>query len=68
MQTGRGGMGSHKHFFSGRGGPSPGTKMGITRDMNRRLDEQARLRKGRSKLNRQYGSVGELMRSERKGK
>lgn len=36
-QTGRGGMGSHKHGTSGRGGPSPRTKQNAARDNNREL-------------------------------
>ncbi len=59
MHQGRGGMGSHKHGVSGRGGPSPGLKQRLAREQNRRLKEREEVRKRRR--SQFYDTVRELM-------
>lgn len=62
MQAARGGMGSHKHGTSGRGGPSPGAKQARARDANRIAEEEQKLRPKTDV----YKSVQDLMKSRRK--
>ena len=59
MHQGRGGMGSHKHGASGRGGSPPGLKQRLAREQNKRLKEREEARKRRRQ--RMYGTIRELM-------
>ncbi len=59
MHQGRGGMGSHKHGVSGRGGLPPGLKQRLAREQNQRSKERAQTRKRRKQ--RMYETVRELM-------
>ncbi len=59
MHQGRGGMGSHKHGVSGRGGSPPGLKQRLAREQNQRQDEQQETRKRRRQG--MYNSIRELM-------
>lgn len=61
MQQGRGGMGSHKHGISGRGGPSPGTKQWNTRRANRELLKQQEIRRKHSAARRMFNTVKEAL-------
>jgi hypothetical protein len=60
-QHARGGMGSHKHGTSGRGGPSPKTKFMAAFDANR-LAEQERQKRPQPAS---FSSIAELMRQRR---
>lgn len=57
MQSGRGGMGSHKHGTSGRAGPAPGAKQDRAREANRLAEEERRKRP----RPRMHGSVREAL-------
>ena len=59
MRQGRGGLGSHKHGVSGRGGAPPGMKQRLAREQNQRSKEQAQTRKRRRQ--RMYETIRELM-------
>ena len=59
MHQGRGGMGSHKHGVSGRGGSPPGLKQRLAREQNQRSKERAQMRKRRRQ--RMYETIRELM-------
>ncbi len=59
MHQGRGGMGSHKHGVSGRGGSPPGLKQRLAREQNQRQDEQQETRKRRRQG--MCNSIRELM-------
>jgi hypothetical protein len=56
MQTGRGGMGSHKHGISGHAGPSPRAKYMRALEDNRFRES---IKKPRAKL--KYNSVSEAV-------
>ncbi len=60
MHQGRGGMGSHKHGVSGRGGAPPGLKQRLAREQNQRLSERQGTRKRRRQ--RIDETIRELMR------
>lgn len=62
MQTGKRGMGAHKHGISGYAGPTPGAKIQRAREVNR-LAEAERARRPSRPV---FGSVAEAMRSRRK--
>lgn len=62
MQTGKRGLGSHKHGISGHAGPTPGAKMQRAREANQ-LAEAERAKKPSRPV---FGSVAEAMRSRRK--
>lgn len=64
-QSGRGGMGSHKHATSGRSGPSPKAKQ----DRAREASEETRRRQEQVAKRRDVGlypSVNEAMASRKK--
>lgn len=69
-QSGRSGMGSHKHGTSGHPRNNPVNMKEIARDINKQLDDRARLRATR-KSDGMFASVGEAfgrIRKRRKGK
>jgi len=59
MQTGRGGMGSHKHGIAGHSGPSPRFKMNWARD-----DNNYRRKWRRKKTPLKFKSVREALRKK----
>jgi hypothetical protein len=60
MQTGRGGMGSHKHGTHGRAPRSPGYKQTKTRESNA-LAEEERAKKPKPKM---YTSIADVLRKK----
>jgi hypothetical protein len=63
-QTGRGGMGSHKHGTSGRVPPTPGYKMQRTREANA-LAEAERAKRPVAPT---YATVADAMKARRRGR
>lgn len=61
MQKGRGGMGSHKHFFSGKATRSPRYKQAQTREANK-LAEEARAKRPKPKM---FPTVQDALRNGR---
>ncbi len=59
MHQGRGGMGSHKHGVSGRGGSPPGLKQRLAREQSQRQSERTEARKRRRQ--RMYDTIRELI-------
>jgi hypothetical protein len=59
MHQGRGGMGSHKHGISGRGGSPPGLKQRLAREQIQRSKERAETRKRHRQP--MYNTIRELM-------
>lgn len=66
MQTGRGGMGSHKHGVSGRVTHNKTNAMARAREVNRELESKGR--RNKMKKNRMVNSVLELFREGDKSK
>lgn len=66
-QSGRGGMGSHKHGTSGHARNNPVNMKQVARDINKGLDERARLRVAR-RSEGMTGSVPEALGKIRKGR
>lgn len=60
-QAGRGGMGSHKHGTSGRGGPSPRAKQNAARDNNAELALLAAQRAKRRAVD-SYESISDALK------
>ncbi len=58
MQTGRGGMGSHKHGISGRAGKSPKFRHWMKR-------EAEKLEQKRPKMTRWFERVSDLFKKDR---
>lgn len=64
-QSGRGGMGSHKHGTSGRPGPSPRYKLGRTLEANKDIADKAK-REENVRKSGMVESVREAFRGRKK--
>ncbi len=63
VQTGRGGMGNHKHGVSGKGGPSPKTKFMTCFDANREAQRNQKVRPQRE----MWPTIRAAMEGNKKG-
>jgi hypothetical protein len=66
MQQGRGGMGSHKHGVSGRGGPSPKAKVNAARAANVELSKEQQQAARRKSAGIVHSSVSEALRAQKR--
>jgi hypothetical protein len=65
-QSGRGGMGSHKHGISGHSGPSPKTKHNWARDASQEIHRRQK-RAAKRRAVDLYPSVSDALASRRRG-
>ena len=64
-QSGRGGMGSHKHATSGHSGPSPKSKHNRAREAKREAEQRQKIAAKRRAVDL-YPSVSEALTSRRR--